>query len=84
MTSWGPWSPTCHRDQRALQLRSLAALVAVYCGSHTPLVRTLRLAETDPMAFTEAEQAFNALPALSRRKILSMFSKITFTAKEKA
>lgn len=78
MSGWGPWSPTCHRDQRALQLRSLAALVACHCGSAHPLVKLLRAAETCPMSFTEAQARFEQLPALTKRKVLALFAAITW------
>lgn len=77
MLAYGPWSPTCDRIERGKQLRSLAALVAAHYGSEHPLVSELRAAETDPMAFVRAQEAFERLPSLTRRKVLSTFSAIT-------
>jgi hypothetical protein len=79
--NYGPWSPLCSRDERGKQLRCLAALAAAYCGSDHPIILTLRRAEVDPMQFTEAQLAFEALPALSRRKILTKFARVTWPPK---
>lgn len=77
--TFGPWSPGCRgHEERRLQLRTLASLVAVMLGSKHPLVGTLRLAEDNPMAFVAAREAIEALPPLTRRKILATFSAITF------
>jgi len=42
---FGPWSPGVDPVERVAQLRSLAGLAAVFCGSHHPLVAELRAAE---------------------------------------
>jgi hypothetical protein len=77
--AYGPWSPGCRgHDERKAQLRSLAALAAVYLGSDHSLVDVLRAAESDPMAFIAAEDAIARVPSLTRRRILSTFSAITF------
>lgn len=79
---WGPFSPTVRGHQeRCCMLRSLAALVACHCGSAHPLVLILRRAEHDPMAFAAAQPAFEALPALTRRRVISTFSRLTWPTK---
>jgi hypothetical protein len=64
--SFGPWS-------RTAQLRSLAALTAAY-----ELVGELRRAETDEAAAANALQLLDRLPALTRRRLISVFTSITF------
>ena len=77
--NYGPWSPTRRgHDERKAQLRSLAALAAAYLGSDHHLVAELRAAETDAMAFVRAQELVDVLPSLTRRRLLSTFSAITF------
>lgn len=75
---YGPWSPTCDRVERGKQLRSLATLAAVYLGSDHDIVEALRSAESDPMEFTRSQVLFELLPALTRRRMLSTFSVVSF------
>jgi hypothetical protein len=79
--NYGPWSPTVDRIERGKQLRSMAALTAVYLGSDHPLVAELRAAETDAMAFVRAQDLVEALPAGTRRRLLGTFSRITWPPK---
>jgi hypothetical protein len=81
--NYGPWSPTCDRIERGKQLRSLAALASVYLGSDHPLVAELRAAEVDAMAFVRAQDLVEALPALTRRRLLSTFTAITWLPRRK-
>jgi hypothetical protein len=78
MLGYGPWSPTVNQVERGKQLRSMAALAAVYLGSDHPLVGELRAAETDAMSFARAQDMVEALPSLIRRRLLSTFTAITF------
>jgi hypothetical protein len=68
---FGPWVPVADRGERMARFRMLASLVAIYTGSWHPLVAELRAAESDEAAADRALIAFNALPAIPRRKILS-------------
>jgi hypothetical protein len=76
--SYGPWSPACTTEERGKQLRSLAALAAAYLGSDHLLVAELRAAETDAMAFVRAQEMLDVLPSLTRRRLLSTFSTVTW------
>jgi hypothetical protein len=76
--AWGPWSPTCHREERTAQLRTLAAIVHMRLGPHHPLVAALRAAEHDPMAFVRSQDLIDDLPSLTRRQLIATFSAITF------
>jgi hypothetical protein len=68
---FGPWVPGTSADERMAQFRTLAALCAAFCGSSHPLLAELRCAERDQAAAVRALETFNALPALTRRRILS-------------
>lgn len=76
--SWGPWSPTCHREERPLQLRTLRTIAYLRLGPDHPLIAELRAAETDAMSFVKAQDLIEALPALTRRRLLATFSAITW------
>jgi hypothetical protein len=76
--SYGPWSPTVDRIERGKQLRSLAALAAVYLGSNHPLVAELRAGEADAMAFVRAQSLIEALPSRTRRMLLGTFTAVTW------
>jgi hypothetical protein len=76
--SWGPFSPTCHREERVPQLRTLAAIAYLRLGPHHPLVAELQAAETDAMSFVKAQELVDGLPSLTRRQLLATFSAITF------
>jgi hypothetical protein len=77
--AFGPWSPdVVDPTEKVAQLRSLAALSAAFLGSSHPLVDTLRKAEADNTAATEALQLLDALPSLTKRRLLSTFGAITW------
>jgi hypothetical protein len=76
--SYGPWSQSLHSGERVAQLRSLAALCAMSFGSEHPIVSSLRLAESDPSALRRAYEAFELLPPLPRRHVLSTFAAVTY------
>jgi hypothetical protein len=76
--TWGPWSPTCHRDERVPQLRTLRTLAHLHLGPEDPWVAQLRAAETDPMAFVQALEGFERIPALRRRQVLASFAAINW------
>ena len=78
--TFGPWSPGLVDDvERRCQLRSLAALTAIFFGSQHILVGELRDAEHgDVYASQRALDLINTLPSRSRRKMLSVFGSITW------
>jgi hypothetical protein len=73
---FGPWRPNVPEAERRAGLRALAALVAVYCGSDHPAVGAMRKAERDPGAADEALKAFDGLPALKRRYVVSTYARL--------
>jgi hypothetical protein len=77
MHPFGPWSPTVKECELKPQLRTLQTLVHSYCG-YDALVRRLREAEQSPAALEDAGAMFDDLPPLTRRKILSTFTAITW------
>jgi hypothetical protein len=81
---FGPWSPNVGPTERIAQLRSLAALAAVSVGSGHPLVTELRAAETDSDAAKRALALLDALPSLTRRRLIATFGAITFRPRSEA
>jgi hypothetical protein len=79
--AFGPWSPDVDPAERIAQLRSLAALGAVSVGSSHPLVAELRAAETNHAAAGRALALLDALPSLTRRRLLATFSTSTFRSR---
>src|SRR5215813_10165459 len=77
---YGPWSPLDVLERR-LQLRTLAGIAACHVGSGSPFVRLLRAAEHDDCALTQAQDVFEALPSLTRRRMLATHAAVTFPAK---
>ena len=75
---FGPFCDGLAETERVAELRSIAALLAIYCGSSSPAVAALREAETDTTASAAALAAVNALPTLTRRRMLSTFGAITW------
>ena len=75
----GPFSPTL-RDQveRVAQLRGMSTAAFMLLGPRHPLWRLLRAAETDEMAFVQAQEMVEALPSLRRRQLLATFSRVTW------
>jgi hypothetical protein len=82
--NFGPWSPTIQREERGKQLRSLASIAHVILGPRHPLIAELRRAETDAIASVKAQDLIEKLPALTRRRMLSVFSAVTFGRQEAA
>jgi len=70
---FGPWLPGAPEPERSAGLRALAVAVACHCGSGHPAVDALRRAERDPGAADAALRAFDALPSLKRRHVLSVY-----------
>jgi hypothetical protein len=77
-TPFGPWRAGLDPVERACQLRSLQALSAVFLGSSAPVVAALRDAEADPTKAADALQALDAIPALTRRRLLTTFGAVTY------
>jgi hypothetical protein len=71
--SFGPWSPGLSAEERKAQFRSLTALAAAFNGAAHPLVAALRAAERDEASAAHALVVLNGLPALTRRRMLSVF-----------
>jgi hypothetical protein len=75
---YDPWIPTRSAIERRPQLRCLQAIVCCPHGwAHTPIA-LLRTGETAPATFTEAQAAFETLPALTGRRLLSTFTAVTW------
>ena len=80
---YGPWSQD-DEIERGKQLRSLATIAHLQLGQRHPLVAQLRAAETDSIAFIQAKETIEALPALTRRHLLAAFCGITWPPKPRA
>jgi hypothetical protein len=79
ITPFGPWGPdVIDPTERVAQLRSLAALSAIFLGSHHELVVTLRAGETDETAAARALELLDHVPSLTKRRLLSTFGTITW------
>jgi hypothetical protein len=74
----GSWSPNVNPVERTAQLRSLAALAAVFVGSNHRLIAELRAAETDRDAAERALALLDVLPSLTRRRLIATFGAMTF------
>jgi hypothetical protein len=77
VTPFGPWSQAVGPVERIAQFRALCALTAAYCGSSHDLVGELRAAETDRNAADRAIALLDALPSLTRRRLIATFGAIT-------
>jgi hypothetical protein len=71
--AFGPWLRALGDCERCAQLRSLAALAAVFVGSTNPLVTALRRAERDDDALARAYTLIEALPSIPKRRLLSTY-----------
>lgn len=63
-------------------LRSMATAAFMLLGKDDPLWRTLRAGETDVQAYLAAYDMVEALPALTRRKLLSTFAAVTWPKRD--
>ena len=74
---FGPWATDLDPAERLARTRTLRALAAVLIGpAGHHLVEHLAAAEHDPGALRPAAEALDALPALSRRRLLAAFASI--------
>jgi hypothetical protein len=64
--------------ERARKLMCFAGITACHLGSGHPLVSELRLAETDVAALEDAFAMFERLPALPRRRIISVYAAVMY------
>ena len=71
--AFGLWRRELGDSERNAQLRSLAALAAVFVGNRNPLVTALRLAEEDDTELGRAYVLLEALPTLPKRRLLSTY-----------
>jgi hypothetical protein len=74
--AFGPWVDGRDPVERKAQFRALAGICACFAGSGHRVVASLRAAEHDDGAAETARAEFEAMPALTRRRILSVFAKI--------
>ena len=81
----GPFSPTL-RDpvERVAQLRGMSTAAFMLLGPRHPLWRILRAAETDEVAFIQAQDLVEALPSLRRRTLLATHMAITWPRSRRA
>jgi hypothetical protein len=75
---YGPWSPTIDPLEQGKQLRSLCAIAHLQLGPNHPLTPALRAAEDSQEALDLAYGLVEALPALTRRRLLSSFAAVTW------
>jgi hypothetical protein len=75
---FGPWVPDISETERVAGFRALAALTAVFAGSGHVAVGALRRAESDASLSGAAQAAFDGLPALPRRKIISVYAAVMY------
>jgi hypothetical protein len=76
---FGPWSPGLEPGERLARFRSLAGISASFLGSSHPLIAALRAAESgDAAAGERAIRDLDDIPALTKRRLLSVFSAVTF------
>jgi hypothetical protein len=76
--SFGPFRPGLDPTERIAQWRSLGSIAAMLVGSHHPLVAQLRAAERDEAASAQALDMVDALPSLTRRRLLATFGAVTW------
>jgi hypothetical protein len=75
---FGPFVDGLDPAERARQFRSLSVLAAAYTGSGSELVRALKDAEKDYAAAPRALELLDRMPALTKRKMLSIFGAVTW------
>jgi hypothetical protein len=71
-----PLAPDLAPVEQVAWLRALCALTAVFVGTNHPIIDLLRRAESDHAAAAEAVVAFDSLPTLRRRRIISVLAAI--------
>jgi hypothetical protein len=74
--AFGPWLRALGDCERCAQLRSLAALAAVYVGSSNLLVTVLRRAEQDDNELARAFALLEALPSIAKRRLLTTYQAV--------
>jgi hypothetical protein len=77
LAPFGPFRPDADRVERVAGFRAFAVLTAVFAGSDHVVVDLLRRAEADVGMSDLALAAFDRLPALPRRKIISVYAAVT-------
>jgi hypothetical protein len=75
---FGPFVPHVDRVEKIAMFRSLACLSAAFFGIDHPLVTELRAAETDNDAAARALALLDRTPTLTRRRMLSVFMRVTW------
>jgi hypothetical protein len=86
MIQFGPWSPDLNPVERRARFRALAAVTAAFARIDNPAVVALALAEADEKYSEDARKTFDAIPALTRRRIISVYeaARMISMATEKA
>jgi hypothetical protein len=76
-----PWVADLERAEECAQLRLIGGITASFVGCQHPLVAILRRAENDAAAKAAALCMLNVLPALTKRKIISVFGGVMWAHK---
>jgi hypothetical protein len=80
---YGPFSPAIDAVERGKQLRALCAISHLQLGPNHPLTPALRAAENGQEELELAYGLVEALPALTRRRLLSSFAAINYVPRKK-
>lgn len=75
--AWGPWDPKIDPAERLARLRAMRAIVLCGFGPLNPMFKALFLAESG--ARTDLDAALlelDRMPALDRRKVLSVYGRL--------
>jgi hypothetical protein len=78
---FGPWVADLEHAEERAQLRLIGGITASFIGCQHPLVAVLRRAEDDAAAKAEALRMLNALPSLTKRRIVSTFGGVMWARK---
>ena len=75
LTRWGPFTGSLSHVDLVCRLRVLRAFCQLYIPPPAPIVKALWLAESgEPAEVEEARIEFDALPALTIRRILGSYA----------
>ena len=74
-TAFGPWEGHLDPGERVARLRALRALACIY-ARYPDFIIALAKAENDPAELDRAGQLLDRLPALGRRRLLSVYARV--------
>lgn len=74
---FGPFAPNLDRTEFVGCCRCLRAIVFMTVGERSPVFVALKAAETSPGALLLARRAFDALPAATKKHVLSSYVAVT-------